>query len=160
LFAQPRKITKKMVRIRLATEEDKKAIARFQMEMAKETENIELDMSALIDGITSVFRDPAKGKYIVADDSKNVVACMLLTPEWSDWRNKWVLWIQSVYVLPQNRKQGVFSLLFEYARQTIIRDENIAGIRLYVDNSNSKALEVYKAVGMNGDHYRVFEWMK
>ena len=149
-----------MVRIRLAIEEDKKTIARFQIEMAKETENLDLDLSTLIDGVTSVFRDPAKGKYLVAEENKKIIGSMLLTAEWSDWRDKWVLWMQSVYVLPEHRKQGIFSLLYEYAKQTVQRDENIAGIRLYVDNSNLNAVKVYQAIGMNGDHYRVFEWMK
>lgn len=149
-----------MVRIRLALEEDKKTIAQFQIEMARETENINLNVEAVNAGVTAVFRDPAKGKYIVAENENQIVGAMLLTPEWSDWRNKWVLWLQSVYVLPEFRRKHIFSLLYDFAKQIVIRDNEIAGIRLYVDNTNEKALLVYKALGMNGDHYRVFEWMK
>lgn len=149
-----------MVRIRLALEEDKKTIAQFQVEMAMETESLKLDIDALINGVTAVFRDPQKGKYLVAEDGKHIVASMLLTPEWSDWRDKWVLWIQSVYVLPEFRRKNIFSLMYEFAKQIAERDEKVAGMRLYVDNSNDKAIQVYKAIGMNGDHYRVFEWMK
>jgi len=149
-----------MVRIRLALEEDKKTIAQFQVEMAMETESLKLDIDALINGVTAVFRDPQKGKYLVAEDGKQIVASMLLTPEWSDWRDKWVLWIQSVYVLPEFRRKNIFSLMYEFAKQIAERDEKVAGMRLYVDNSNDKAIQVYKAIGMNGDHYRVFEWMK
>jgi GNAT superfamily N-acetyltransferase len=160
LFALRSKINKKMVRIRLALEEDKKTIAQFQIEMAKETEGLKLDLGVLINGVTAVFRDPAKGKYLVAEDDKQMVGSMLLTPEWSDWRNKWVLWIQSVYVLPEFRRKKIFSLMYEFAKQIALHDEEVAGMRLYVDNSNEKALKVYKAIGMDGDHYRVFEWMK
>ena len=149
-----------MVRIRLALEEDKKTIAQFQLEMAKETENLNLDKEVLINGVTAVFRDPAKGKYLVAEDGKQVVGSILLTPEWSDWRDKWVLWLQSVYVLPEFRRKKIFSLMYEFAKQIAERDEEVAGIRLYVDNSNEKAHQVYKTVGMDGGHYRVFEWMK
>lgn len=149
-----------MVRIRLALEEDKKTIAQFQEAMAQETEGIKLDMLVLINGVTAVFRDPAKGKYLVAEDGKQIVGSMLLTPEWSDWRDKWVLWIQSVYVLPEFRRNKIFSLMFEFTKQIAESDEEVAGMRLYVDNSNEKAIKVYKAIGMDGDHYRVFEWMK
>jgi len=160
LFAQRSKINKKMVRIRLALEEDKKTIAQFQLEMALETEDIDLKKDVLIDGVTAVFRDPAKGKYLVAEDDKQIVGSMLLTPEWSDWRDKWVLWIQSVYVLPEFRRKNIFSLMYAFAKQIAERDDDVAGMRLYVDNLNEKAIQVYKAIGMNGEHYRVFEWMK
>lgn len=160
MFAQPCKFNKKMVRIRLAIEEDKKTIAAFQLEMAQETENLLLNMSTLLDGVTAVFRDPTKGKYLVAEVNKKVIATMLLTPEWSDWRNKWVLWIQSVYVIPEFRGKGVFKALYGHARKMVNNDGQIAGMRLYVDTSNKNASQVYKAVGMDGDHYRVFEWMK
>lgn len=149
-----------MVRIRLAQEEDKKTIAHFQEAMAQETENLILDKKLLISGVTAVFRDPAKGKYLVAEEETKIVGCLLLTPEWSDWRNKWVLWLQSVYVLPEFRRKKIFSLMYEFAKQIAERDPEIAGIRLYVDVSNERAANVYKAMGMNGDHYRVFEWMK
>lgn len=160
MFAQRSKINKKMVRIRLALEEDKKTIAHFQAEMAKETENLTLDPEVLLNGVSAVFRDPAKGKYLVAEDDKIIVGSMLLTPEWSDWRDKWVLWLQSVYVMPEYRRKKIFSLIYEFAKQIAERDDEVAGMRLYVDNSNEKAIKVYNAVGMDGDHYRVFEWMK
>jgi GNAT superfamily N-acetyltransferase len=149
-----------MVRIRLAREEDKKTIADFQLAMAKETENIALDKEILISGVTAVFRDPAKGKYLVAEDDKQVVGSMLLTHEWSDWRDKWVLWLQSVYVLPEFRRKKYFSLMYEFAKQIAEHDNEVAGMRLYVDVSNEKAASAYREIGMNGEHYKVFEWMK
>ena len=85
---------------------------------------------------------------------------MLITHEWSDWRNQWVFWLQSVYIMPEHRRKGLFRLMFEEVKQLVLADDTAAGIRLYVDVNNTNALEVYKSVGMDGDHYQVFEWMK
>ncbi len=149
-----------MVQIRIATEEDKDFIAAFQMKMAKETENLALDAETLNEGVLRVLRDPEKGKYFVADDNGRVVASLLITYEWSDWRNKWVWWIQSVFVLPEYRQKGVFKALYLHIKTWAQRDAEVAGIRLYVDKTNKKAIEVYRRLGMNGEHYRLFEWMK
>lgn len=149
-----------MYRIRFASNEDSATIIDFQVKMAMESEGIDLDMETLGDGVVSVFRDPHKGKYFVVEDSDQVVASLLLTPEWSDWRNQWIQWIQSVYVMPDHRRKGIFRLMYEHIQALVKSDTESAGIRLYVDADNSNALEVYKSIGMNGEHYRVFEWMK
>ncbi len=149
-----------MVQIRVAVEEDKDFIAGFQMKMARETEGLELQQEVLNEGVVRVLRDPEKGKYFVADDNGKVVASLLVTYEWSDWRNKWVLWIQSVYVLPEYRQKGVFRALYEHIKAWALRDAQVAGIRLYVDKTNLKAISVYRRLGMDGEHYRLFEWMK
>lgn len=149
-----------MVQIRVATEEDKEFIAGFQMKMAMETEGLQLDEKTLNEGVIRVLRDPEKGKYFVADDDGRVVGSLLITFEWSDWRNKWVLWIQSVYILPEYRKQGVFKNMYSHIKEWAISDNTVAGLRLYVDKTNKNAIEVYRKLGMNGDHYQLFEWMK
>jgi ribosomal protein S18 acetylase RimI-like enzyme len=149
-----------MIRIRLATEEDTDTIVGFQLRMAIESEGIELDPETLRDGVHAVFLDPHKGKYFMAVDGDNIVGSLLITPEWSDWRNKWAMWIQSVYVEPRYRRQGVFRMMYENIKEMVSRDNQVAGLRLYVDVENKNAAEVYKAVGMDGEHYRVFEWMK
>jgi GNAT superfamily N-acetyltransferase len=149
-----------MVQIRVATEEDKDFIADFQMKMARETEGLELRPEVLNEGVLRVLRDPEKGKYFVADDGGKVVGSLLITYEWSDWRNRWVLWIQSVYVLPEYRQQGVFRALYQHIKDWALRDTGVAGIRLYVDKTNQKAIQVYRKLGMDGEHYRLFEWMK
>lgn len=149
-----------MVQIRLASEEDRNIIAGFQIEMAFETENLRLDPQTVDLGVRSVFLDPLKGKYIVAEDDKKIIASMMLTPEWSDWRNKWFLWIQSVYVIPEKRGRGVFRLMYSFAQEMVRRDEMAAGLRLYVDTGNKPAIATYKAIGMDGDHYKLFEWYK
>ncbi len=149
-----------MVQIRLATEEDKEVIAGFQIKMARETEDMELNSETVHLGVKSVFLDPAKGKYIVAVDNQIIIASLMLTSEWSDWRDKWFLWIQSVYVIPERRGQGVFRKMYTFVQQMIQSDEQIAGLRLYVDSANKPAIATYKAIGMDGDHYKLFEWYK
>ena len=89
-----------------------------------------------------------------------MVGSLLTTYEWSDWRNGTVLWIQSVYVDSRYRKQGIYGTLYSYIKTVVAADESLKGVRLYVDESNKAAREVYTRLGMNGEHYRVFEWMK
>ena len=149
-----------MVQIRLASIEDKEVIANFQIKMAQETENLKLDPEIVSLGVKSVFLDPVKGKYLVAVDDHQIIASMLLTSEWSDWRDKWFLWIQSVYVIPEKRGQGVFRKMYAFVQEMVQSDEDIAGLRLYVDSENKTAIATYRAIGMDGDHYKLFEWYK
>ncbi|MHC1708578.1 MAG: GNAT family N-acetyltransferase [Bacteroidales bacterium] len=135
-------------------------IVNFQLLMAIESEGITLDQEILSKGVKAVFADPAKGKYFLCQQEGKVIASLLITYEWSDWRNGMVWWIQSVFVSPDYRKSGVFRAMFENIRQQALNDPGVRGIRLYVDNGNTPALQVYQNIGMNGDHYRVFEWMK
>lgn len=159
VFRSVTKVLKKMVKIRLATEEDGDTIIGFQLKMAKESEEINLDAEILEQGVFAVFKDPQKGKYFVVEEECKIVGSMLITYEWSDWRNKWVFWLQSVYIIPSHRRKGIFRLMFEHIQQLVEHDDSSAGIRLYVDISNTNALEAYKSVGMDGGHYKVFEWM-
>jgi GNAT superfamily N-acetyltransferase len=154
------KVDKKMVQIRQSHEEDAEVIAGFQIKMALETENLILDPETVQQGVLNVYRNSAKGKYIVAAVEEQVIGSLLLTYEWSDWRNNTVVWIQSVYVLPEYRKHGVFHALYEMVKAMVNEDPSFAGIRLYVDRTNHDAQKVYTKSGMNGDHYQVFEWMK
>src|SRR6266550_1118156 len=141
-----------------ATREDARTIVEFQQAMARETEEVELDRETVTRGVKAVFDDPARGRYFVADVDGRVVASLLITYEWSDWRNGVVWWIQSVYVDPEFRGQGVYAGLYAHVRQAA--DPSVRGIRLYVDKRNSRAQEVYRRLGMDGEHYLVFEWMK
>lgn len=149
-----------MVQIRIASEENREIIADFQVKMADETEGLVLEKETLNEGVMHVLRDPEKGKYFIAEEADKVVASLLVTFEWSDWRNKWVLWIQSVYVLPEYRKQGVFKNMYAHIKKWATDDREVAGIRLYVDKTNRRAIDVYRKLGMDGEHYRLFEWMK
>ncbi len=149
-----------MVQIRMATEENRDIIVGFQMKMAKDTEGLVLDEETINEGVMHVLRDAEKGKYFVAEEEGKVIASLLITYEWSDWRNKTVLWIQSVYVLPEYRNQGVYKEMYSHIKKWASEDGNVAGIRLYVDKTNKQAMAVYRKLGMDGEHYRLFEWMK
>lgn len=149
-----------MVRIRPSFEEDAEVIAGFQLKMAQETENLSLDKETVIQGVLHVYRDSSKGKYLVAIADERIIGSLLMTYEWSDWRNNTVVWVQSVYVLPEFRKKGVFNALYQTVKQMVMEDDSFAGIRLYVDRTNTNAQKVYQKSGMNGEHYQLFEWMK
>jgi len=145
--------------IRDARIEDSKVIADFQLAMALETENLILNKKILEKGVEAVFLDSTKGKYYVAEQNNTVIGSLLTTYEWSDWRNSTVLWIQSVYVKQEFRKLGVFKMLYNHINSIWKSDDKYAGIRLYVDKTNKKAINVYNKVGMNGEHYQLFENM-
>ncbi|MDH5396993.1 MAG: GNAT family N-acetyltransferase [Cyclobacteriaceae bacterium] len=149
-----------MVKIRNAKETDLKDIASFQVLMAKETEDLQLDEKTVYAGVKAVMDDPSKGRYFVAEANGQAVASLLITYEWSDWRNGNIFWIQSVYVLPEYRKQGIFRNLYLHVKALAEASADIAGIRLYMELNNGRARKVYENMGMQNGHYEVFEWMK
>ncbi|HYC83630.1 MAG TPA: GNAT family N-acetyltransferase [Chryseosolibacter sp.] len=146
--------------IRKATRADIPELMIFQIKLAEETENLKLNADILRDGMTAMFDNPAKGEYYVAEIDNQIVGCHMVTYEWSDWRNGVVYWLQSVYVREDYRKHGVFRKMFLNLMNEIRSNPSIAGLRLYVDKTNIRAQQVYAAMGMNGEHYTVFEWMK
>lgn len=135
-------------------------IVDFQQAMARETEDIALHRPTVSRGVEAVFEDRNLGRYFVAEVGSNLVASLLITYEWSDWRNGFVWWIQSVYVRPEYRRRGLYAGLYAHVRKLAEANEIVKGIRLYVDKRNTSAQEVYTRMGMNGEHYQVFEWMK
>ena len=146
--------------IRKANVNDLKVLVDFQQRLARESEGLELDVAKLTAGMKALLEDPAKGIYYLVEDSRQPVACHLITYEWSDWRNGLVWWLQSVYVIEAYRKKGVFRMMYDNIMRMIREDEGLIGLRLYVDKSNERAMKVYTSMGMNGDHYTVYEWMK
>lgn len=155
----------RMLTVRPARPADAAAIASFQILMARETEGLELDPATVDLGVRAVFADPAKGSYWVAESGGpghdgRIVASLLTTPEWSDWRAATVLWIQSLYVLPEERGRGVYRALYERLRREVESSPHLAGIRLYVDRRNTAAQGVYERLGMTREHYEMFEWLK
>jgi len=148
-----------MITIRKAVPSDAPCIIAFQQAMARETEDFELREEIVTKGVNAVFADTSKGAYYVADDNDTVVASLMITYEWSDWRNAFVWWFQSVYVLPGYRRKGIFRMMYDYIKKEGNR-EGIAGLRLYVESSNISAQKTYEAMGMNGEHYRTFEWLR
>jgi GNAT superfamily N-acetyltransferase len=145
---------------RAANYSDADRIVDFQIKMAWETEKIRLDPLTCRSGVQAVFACPSLGTYHVCARGTGIVGSLLITPEWSDWRNGLIWWIQSVYIEPELRRQGYFAKFYAYIKNLAESDSIVRGIRLYVDRSNVPAQTVYSKVGMNGDHYRLYEWMK
>ncbi len=145
------------IRVRHAVEADVDTIVNFNIEMARETEGIALPRSRLTDGVNAVFADKTKGFYIVAECDDKVVGQAMITYEWSDWRNSTFWWIQSVYVLPQYRRTGVFRALFRHIKLMAERTSDVCGLRLYVEQSNHTAKRVYESLGMEECHYDLRE---
>lgn len=146
--------------VRIANKDDISAIVEFQLLMAAETEDVELDKDTVTNGVTAVINDPTKGRYYVAEKKGKVIGSLLTTFEWSDWRNGTVLWIQSVYILPEFRRKGVYSNMYKHIKNLVLKDEKLNGIRLYADKDNEVAHKTYLKLGMNPDHYVTFEWLK
>jgi ribosomal protein S18 acetylase RimI-like enzyme len=144
--------------VRPARLDDLDAIVAGNMVMAQDTERVQLEEGTLREGVRALLESRAPGRYLVAEIDGRVVGQVLTTFEWSDWRNRMVWWIQSVHVVPEARRAGVFRALYDTVRRDALA-AGAGGLRLYVDNTNVRAQQVYAALGMNGDHYRVFEDM-
>lgn len=135
-------------------------IIQSQIKMAKETEDYDLSKSNVTEGVKAVINDPSKGVYYITVDGDKPVACLLTVTEWSDWRNKTVLWIHSVYVDPAHRNQGIYKKMYLYLKQMVEASDELAGLRLYVDKRNTNAIAVYHKLGMESQHYSLCEWLK
>ncbi len=125
--------------------------------MALETENRRLDPETVTAGVLSLLAAPSGGFYVVAEQGGAVVAGLMVTYEWSDWRNKWFWWIQSVYVIPSHRRQGVFKSLFERVKLMAQQRDDVCGLRLYVEQHNINAQATYTSLGMDETHYDMYE---
>lgn len=148
-----------MITIRKAKPEDAAEIIDFQLMMAWETEKITLARQTITDGVKAVFSNPALGQYWVAAEENIPVASLLITNEWSDWRNTNIWWFQSVFVLPAYRERGIFRSMYSHIKDEADK-QGIAGLRLYVERNNSRAQKTYESIGMVSDHYTMYEWMK
>ncbi|MBN1986871.1 MAG: GNAT family N-acetyltransferase [Prolixibacteraceae bacterium] len=148
------------MKVREAKPDDIPFIVDFQMAMAQETEGTELHRPTVELGVKAVVNDSTKGKYYITEVKSKIISSLLTTYEWSDWRNGTVLWIQSVYVLPEFRRKGVYRSMYSHIKNRVMEDENLKGIRLYADKSNIPAHKTYKNLGMSPDHYITFEWLK
>lgn len=146
--------------IRKARLEDLERIADFNIQMAEETEDKVLDRNVVLEGVKTVLRNESKGFYLIAEeneDGKMLTGQLMVTFEWSDWRNKVFWWIQSVYVDKKYRKQKVFSRLFETISRMAFSQENVSGLRLYVEKHNVSAKQVYEKIGMKKTTYELYE---
>ncbi len=143
--------------IRRAGPADADLIVDFNRRLAEESEGKTLDRASLTAGVAQALADPQKGIYFLASEAGRVVGQMMITTEWSDWRNGWFWWIQSVYVIAKARRRGVFRSLFEYVSQAARQDPSVIGLRLYVDRGNHSAQETYRRMGMKETEYFVLE---
>ena len=126
--------------------------------MAKETEDKTLDQQTLTRGVAAILNDSKKGFYLVAEIESNIVASLMITFEWSDWRNAMFWWVQSVYVVPEYRRRGLYSGLYRHAQALAKNAESqVCGFRLYVEQDNKKAQATYQKLGMRQSHYLMFE---
>ena len=148
-----------MIHVRPGEARDIEAIVALQLRLARETEDLRLDRATVSDGVRAVVGDPAKGRYWLAEEEGETLGCLLTVPEWSDWRNGTVLWIHSLYVRPESRRRGVFRSLYAHLKGMVEADDSLKGLRLYVNRRNAAAKKVYEAMGMDGQHYEMFEWL-
>ena len=142
--------------IRFATSADVPALCAWNAAMARETEGLELDPAVLERGVRGVFEQPQRGLYFVAERDGAAVGGLLVTKEWSDWRNGDYWWIQSVYVVPEARCDGVFRALHAEVERPA-RAAGAASLRLYVETENRRAQSTYERLGMHPCHYAMYE---
>lgn len=143
--------------VRTAVADDAETLAGFNRAMAQETEQRALAEATVASGVRAVLNDPMAGFYLVALDDQERVGSMMITPEWSDWRNAWYWWIQSVYVLPAFRRRGVYRALYDAARSLATQRGDVCGFRLYVERDNVDAQRTYEALGMQETRYLLYE---
>ena len=143
--------------IRKAEGGDAVSLVNFNQKMALETEGKHLDETVLSNGVNAVFADTNKGFYVVAEDNGAIVGGLMVTFEWSDWRNKWFWWIQSVYIVPRARGKGIYRQLYEFVKTEAEKAGNVCGYRLYVERENVNAQRVYEKVGMKNSVYFMYE---
>lgn len=145
-----------VITIRRAELRDAVAFVEFNQAMAWETEQLRLDPAKLLEGVEGLLAKPQYGFYVVAECDGEVVGGLMITYEWSDWRNKVFWWIQSVYVRPAFRGKGVYRSLYEGVK-AMARESDCCGFRLYVEHTNTTAQAVYAKLGMEQSHYLMFE---
>lgn len=145
------------IQIRPAKREEASHFVQFNQAMAWETEQLKLDDSMIRAGVEGLFAQPQYGFYVAAEIDGVVAGGLMITFEWSDWRNKVFWWIQSVYVRPEFRGQGVYRALYEGVRNLAQESGSCCGFRLYVEKTNTIARQVYEKLGMEESHYLMFE---
>lgn len=139
--------------IRRATLADAEVIARYNAALAWESEQKKLDATILDRGVRAVLADTTKGFYTLAERDGEPVGQVMVTFEWSDWRNGWYWWIQSVYIREDARRGGVFRSLFEHLKTEALTDPTVIGLRLYVERDNQRAQKTYSSLGMTEEPY-------
>jgi ribosomal protein S18 acetylase RimI-like enzyme len=145
------------IKIRKAALADLSVIADFNVRLAQESEDLALDPARVEAGVGAILTDPAKGIYYVAEAAGAVAGQLMITYEWSDWRNGNIWWIQSVYVKPEFRRAGVFRALFHHLLALAKSQKDVCNLRLYVHSENARASQSYERLGMTRTKYEVFD---
>ena len=145
------------INIRVAQNSDVKSLVEFNQLMAWETEQKKLDEDILTKGVSALIVDENKGFYLVAEQNNIVVGSLMVTTEWSDWRNGVFWWVQSVYITPDFRRQGIYAQLYSQVKTLAEQQKNVCGFRLYVEKQNIIAQKTYESLGMQPTHYLMYE---
>ena len=145
------------ITVRTATAGDLATVVEYNQALASETEGRELDDGKLSAGVKTVIDDPHHGVYYLAETEGKVIGQTMVTLEWSDWRNGNFWWIQSVYVHPDHRGSGAFGALYRHIYEQAMAQDDVCGIRLYVDRQNQNAADIYRALGMHDSNYDMLE---
>jgi ribosomal protein S18 acetylase RimI-like enzyme len=153
LFIDSENRTVPNVSLRPATPADAAIVAEYNRRLAYESEGKTLDAAVLMSGVAKVLADAHKGFYTLAEIDGEVVGQTLITYEWSDWRDGWFWWIQSVYVRADARGHGVFRALYNHLHTRAVADPDVIGIRLYVEQDNTKAQAIYHKLGLENEGY-------
>jgi ribosomal protein S18 acetylase RimI-like enzyme len=140
--------------VRPATQADAPTIIEFNCRLARETENLVLDPATITAGVAAALADSNRGFYFVADEGGAVIGQIMVTYEWSDWRNSWIWWLQSVYVRADRRRHGVFRSLYDYMLSRA-SEQNVSVVRLYVEKDNLSAQQTYKQLGFDEMHFNL-----
>ena len=143
--------------VRLAQLDDAPDIVSFNQAMAMETENKVLPTEVINAGVRRVFSESGLGFYVVAQSDESIVGTLMVTKEWSDWRDGLFWWIQSVYVLAEFRGRGVYRAMYQFIKKQAQHNPSVCGFRLYVEKNNHIAKRAYQALGMNETHYLLYE---
>lgn len=147
------------ITLRTATADDVNVLVEFNQAMARETENKRLDPDTVQAGVETMLSDRDQGFYLVAVRNEEIVGSLMITTEWSDWRNGTFWWIQSVYVRPEARRTGVYTALHRAVRERAQKATGVCGLRLYVEKDNESARETYESIGITQTSYRMYEEM-
>ncbi len=145
------------VLIRTGEEGDAAALTEFNIEMALETENKVLTLEVVSNGVRTLLKNPEYGFYVIAEKSGEIAGSLMVTTEWSDWRDGEFWWVQSVYVRGDYRRRGIYRKLYEYIKAQAAKRGNVCGFRLYVQRDNAVAQRAYSKLGMSETFYKVFE---
>lgn len=143
--------------VRIGEYKDVDTLVESNVALAWETEQKRLSSEVVTKGVQSLLGNPRYGFYVVAEAADEVVGSVMVTFEWSDWRCGLFWWIQSVYVKPEFRRQGIFRNLYEFLKERASREQNVCGFRLYVEGSNRTGQDTYDGVGMKETSYGVYE---